>query len=387
MKFFEDKTAQYNKQGHYVCGDYYLCIKSIEGTVYILCDGVGSGTYANIAAINCASRLREHLRGGVPMRNAASMVAAAMHRARTESFPFAAFSIASILNDGSFDIFSYEAPEALLVRSGFAHVLQPTFFAAGLEAVGETSGTLEIGDSLILCSDGITQAGMGHGRGFGIGSAGVASFVTRNLAEGKATFSLPEAIAAYCADLSAGRHEDDTTLALLHCRPAVEVSCFTGPPSSKAKDQECVREFMAHPGEKIVCGSTTIDILSRELNLPVRKVQPVVASFASPPEYEIEGISLTTEGAIMLNQVYNILGEEPEEAEEEEGEQEDGVVARFCNMLTSADVIHFFVGGAVNEAHQALIFKQMGIMPRHRVLDNIMKKLQGMGKLVTERSY
>ena len=383
MKFFEDVTAQHVKTGYRVCGDHFLCIKTIEGTVAILCDGIGSGIYANIAATTCASRLAEHYRNGVPLRTATGMVAEAMHKARSEQFPFSAFVVAAILNDGHFDVYSYEAPDAIILRRGFAHVLQPTFFAAGLEAVGEVSGSLEIGDSLILTSDGVTQAGMGRGRALGIGSHEVAFFINRLLSEGKDATCLPEEITAYCAGLSAGRYEDDTSCALLHCRPALELSLFSGPPTSKVKDRECVNDFMSSPGGKIVCGSTTIDILSRELGVKATKKQPPIASYAIPPEYSLEGITLATEGALMLNQVFNILGEKLDDDDVDES----SVILRFNKLLTDADVVHFFIGDAVNEAHQALIFKQMGIMPRSRVLELMQNRLRRMGKLVTERRY
>ena len=384
MKFFEAVTSQHIKSGYKVCGDHFLCIKTIEGTVAILCDGVGSGIYANIAATCAVHRFAEHFNHGVSIRLAAEMVAESMHKARSQQFPFAAFVVATILNDGSFEVYNYEAPAALLLSRGFAHLLQPTFFAAGFEAVGEVTGTLEIGDSLILSSDGVTQAGMGRGRGLGVGSEGVARFANRQLSEGCEVVDLPQRITSYCAELSAGKFEDDTTCSLLLCRPAVELNIFSGPPSTKSKDKECVNDFLSSPGEKIVCGSTTIDILAREMGREVQKIQPSTASYASPPEYAIEGVAMATEGAIMLNQVFNILGETRDD--DDDGDDK-GVVSRFCELLSNADVIHFYIGEAVNEAHQALIFKQMGLMPRRRVIELMQNRLRKMGKLVTERRY
>ena len=91
----------------------------------------------------------------------------------------------------------------------------------------------------------------------------------------------------------------------------------------------------------------------------------------------------------MLNQVYNILGEEYE-GDNDDAESNDvdrGVVERFCAMLLKADVIHFFIGDSLNEAHSTRIFKQMGILPRKQVVTGIIAKLRRMGKLVTEKSY
>ena len=88
MKFFDDFRCQKNKHNHAVCGDYTLCERTETGTIYIVCDGIGSGIYANISAINCASRILELFRSGITIRVISEMVAASMHRARKEDIPF-----------------------------------------------------------------------------------------------------------------------------------------------------------------------------------------------------------------------------------------------------------------------------------------------------------
>ena len=109
-----------------------------------------------------------------------------------------------------------------------------------------------------------------------------------------------------CEEMMGGRFEDDTTLALLNCREANELTLMSGPPSKPSMDREYVDKFISMPGSKVVCGSTTADIVARETGRKVRIVK-IGNSFGMPPEYEIEGINLTADGVIMLNQVNNIL--------------------------------------------------------------------------------
>ena len=177
MKFFEDIVRQAIKNGKIVCGDSFLSERSFDYTEFVLCDGIGSGVYANIAAISCASRISELIRSGLSQGHACEMVADSMHRARQEEIPFSAFSAARILHDGQFAVYSYEAPEPILIRKGTATVLKPRFYTSGYEVIGESSGTLNLGDSLVLCSDGATQAGLGHGYTFGIGAEGLAEYL------------------------------------------------------------------------------------------------------------------------------------------------------------------------------------------------------------------
>ena len=379
MKFFEDTIAQELKHGQLVCGDACICERDERGTVVIICDGIGSGMYANIAAVSCVARLKELLNRDVSLRAAAEMVAASMHKAREAEIPFSAFSAASISQDGHFNIYTYESPPPVRITDGSAQALDPDFYTAGYEVVGEVSGTLDIGDSLVLFSDGVSQAGLGHGYAWGIGSEGVAAFIDKELAGGKKPTELPGSINAMAASVSGGSYEDDATCVLIHCREATQLTLLTGPPSRAAKDSEYVRDFMAMPGAKAVCGSTTTEIVARELKREAR-LCPVDASLGSPPEYLIDGIDMVTEGAVMLNQAYNLLDEPAENLT-------DGVVERLCKLMLKADAVHFMLGGAGNVAHSGILFKQIGLLPRKNAVRLIAEKLKSLGKLVTVKTY
>lgn len=378
-KFFADIVVQNLKHGQQICGDAFVCGRSEQGSFFIVCDGIGSGMYANIAAISCAARLEELLRLGVSLRAAAEMTAASMHKAREAEVPFAAFSAAQISPDGHYSVYTYESPEPIRIADGAGQALAPVFYTAGYEVVGEASGNLNIGDSLLLFSDGVSQAGLGHGYAWGIGSAGVAAFVNKELAGGCSPENLPRSINAMAAALSGGRFEDDTTCALIHCHEAAQLTLLTGPPSRAAKDSSYVQEFMALPGAKVVCGSTTTEIVSRELG-QTAQLCPVDLSFGSPPEYILSGIDLVTEGAVMLNQACNLLDEPTETLG-------NGVVERLCKMMHAADAVHFMLGGAGNAAHSGILFKQIGVLPRKKAVGLICEKLKTLGKLVTVRSY
>ncbi len=380
MKFIEDIVEQKHKQNYIVCGDTYICERSLESTFFVLCDGIGSGVYANIAAITCANRMAELYRSGVSMRDMSEMVADSMHRAREERIPFAAFTAVKILNDGLFIAYTYEAPDPVMIRDGLAVPLKPAIHAAEYEVIGETTGKLALGDSLIVVSDGITQSGLGRGSTFGIGTEGLVDFINRRSSHSENIHRLPGEVLEMSARVSGGRYEDDSSVAVLHCREAGELAILTGPPALKSKDREIVEKFMNAPGLHVVAGSTTADIVSRELGREVQLVEQG-RSIGVPPEYKIEGIDLVTEGAIMLNQVYNILDEDSENLDD------DSPVERFCAMLLEADVVTFFIGSAVNDAHTSLIFKQTGVRPRLSAIQLISQKLRELGKLVVEVKY
>lgn len=379
MKFFDDFTSQFNKDGMTVCGDHTLCARKPFGTFYVLCDGVGSGVYANISAIACSARLMQMLTDGISPRAACGTVAASMHRARREKIPFCAFTCAAVAPDGQYFAYNYEAPEPVLLRGGTAALMQPNFYEAGGEQYGECTGGLELGDGLLLFSDGVSQAGLG-GRRLGLGNAGVAQRANEWLQQDTPIYKLPEKVTALCAEISGGRYEDDTTAALLRCRAAEPLVILTGPPTKKSMDAEVVDRFLAAPGRHVICGSTTADIVSRRTGRPV-ELSRGPASPGSAPEYEMEGIDMTTEGAIMLSQVGNII------LEPEESYVEDSPAERLATLMKDADVITFMNGAVVNDAHQALLFKEVGVHPRERAVRELAEKLAALGKLVEIEKY
>ena len=380
MKFFDDFLCQTNKQNYTVCGDYCICERTAAGMIYVVCDGIGSGVYANISAINCASRILELFRRGISIRMTSEMVAASMHRARKEDIPFAAFSAAVILPDGQFTAYSYEAPNPILMKNNHATVLAPRFYTAEFEVIGEVSGLLQIGDSLLLFSDGVSQAGLGHGYGMGIGSDGVSDYINRNHKPHDSVANLPHRIVETCKTISAGNYEDDTTIVIIHCREAKELTLLTGPPSKQSLDHDYASDFMNASGQKVICGSTTTDIIARELGLDVVTLS-IGNSFSQLPEYWINGTDLVTEGAVTLNQVYNILDEPIERL------SGNSVAERLCLMLRESDAIHLMIGNASNTAHEDLIFKQIGVHLRKAAIQQIADKLKNIGKLVIKRYY
>lgn len=381
MKYFENNTIQKLKSGKIICGDVTLCDRSVERTIFILCDGIGSGVYANIAALTCANRLMELISSGQSMRAACEAVALSMHRARKQEFPFCAFSAVKIMNNGQFTVFVYETPDPIVIKNGYALRLKTEINAEALEVVGEISGMLDKGDSLLLFSDGVTQAGLGQDYTLGIGIDGITEYINRKIPQHDNVLELCQRVLGKTAKISGGRYADDTTIAVITCRDAKQLTVFTGPPVSRERDGEVVEKFLSQQGKHAVCGSTTSEVTAREMGEEIHFITMSMSLFGTPPEYEIKGIDLVSEGAIMLNQVNNILGEAKEKF------LEMTVVERLCLLFYEADVVLFMIGNAMNEAHGTMKFKQLGLMPRQTVLKIIANKLREMGKLVIEENY
>ena len=209
----------------------------------------------------------------------------------------------------------------------------------GHEVVAEITGRLTMGEGILLTSDGITQAGMGHGKPYGWTAEAMADYGDRLRRQGclrrpAGGVRLPGRPVFF----SDRGYHDDTTVAVLSCRRADVLNILTGPPSVRGLDDTYVRQFAALEGAKVVCGSSTAQIVSRVMDRTITAKQ-LSASYSQPPMYSIEGFDLVTEGAVTLNQVYNILGEDPETFDEYSG------VTDLCERMQGGGRHPFLCGG------------------------------------------
>ncbi len=375
-KYMEIAFAQGSKRPGGVCGDYILVDRTLEATTAIVADGIGTGIKARIAAVMCASRLMELIRVGFTLREACKKIVDTMHEARTKDVPFSAFSVCRVLNSGHATVVSYEIPAPILINNRLAAYLpKQRSFPMGLEMISEVNCMLDYGDAVVMVSDGVSQAGLGHQYKLGWGVKSACAFLNGCLIQGTSLKDLPARVLEKVREISGVSLGDDTTCFILFCREAKVLNILTGPPENRRKDKEVVEHFMGLKGLKVICGSSTAEMVARHLKVPV-EAKEMSQAFHRPPSYEIEGIDYTTEGAITLNQVYNILEEDVSRLEP------DSSVSDLCRLLHSSDTINFIVGTATNPGHETIAFRQMGILPREVIVQLIAERLKKMGKLL-----
>ncbi len=366
-------SAQAVKRRMLVCGDLVAEERAPDHATFVVLDGIGSGMKAHVAAQLFSSRLLSLLRQDFSTREACARIMATMHEARTKDVLFAAFTLVKVSNSGAAVIMSYEMPPPLLIESGSAAVARQRFYTLSNEVAGETLFQLEPGNGFLVLSDGITQAGMGGRLRGGWGIEGARDFVNQSLSAGKPAADLPGLLVAEAGRFGGG-YKDDATAALFTCRPGRTVHILTGPPSNPAGDKAAVDAFLAEDGMKVICGSTTADVCARHSG---RKITSSASENPfEPPERFMEGMDMVTEGALTLNQLYNLMGDPAAELDR------SSTVTRLLDLLRSADRIYFHIGGARNPGHGGQIFRQLGVLPRQAIIPLIAGKLRGEGKLV-----
>ncbi|MBE0534620.1 MAG: SpoIIE family protein phosphatase [Phycisphaerae bacterium] len=370
---FEVTLDQRSKHGQQVCGDAASVMRTESETAVMVCDGVGSGTAAHVAAQMCRARLEQLLAGGFSLREAFLCISSSMEQWKQPGKPYAAFTIAQIRGDGHAQIMGYESPAAVWVTPGQAQTLPMHRFMHDSVSGWEANCYLRTGEGLLLVTDGITQSGMDTLSG-GWQSEGMAEYVNSLLYKHTAD-NLAEQVQHKAADLNNRICHDDATVAWIVCRSACPMSLLIGPPAEKLMDMAVVERFMAMPGAKVVCGATTSTIVARVLGGEMRMEEEPM-SLITPPRYYLEGIDLITEGAVTLNQLNNVLELDPVNFDEV------SAVTELYDLLTAADRIHIFTGTGKNTAHEDVCFVQQGVLSREKIIPMIARKLRKQGKCV-----
>jgi hypothetical protein len=396
-------TAQSSKHPGTPCGDLVSVERNPVGATFLLTDGLGHGIRANISATFHSSLLLERVRGGASVRQAFADTVAILDHARGTDLPWAALSLAHFLPNGDATILAYEMPSPILIHGRHAQILPMRAIKTESGVLGEIHCVCRPGDSLLLVSDGITQAGLGQkmatisgpvsfqNRRFGNGNGpipslanmsnegwmidGVLREINLKLAEGMSVTNIAEHIHHKARQHWGREAGDDCTAMLMRCREGITANLFTGPPSTPKKDIQTVREFVQSEGFHIICGASTAQIAARELRRSL-DVEQDATSLISPPGYRIAGMDLVTEGAVCLNQLYNIIDAPPEKFEQK------NPVTELHTLLSVSDRVRFWVGAAVNPAGESIIFQQQGILHRRQIIPLLAEKLREKGKLV-----
>ena len=126
-----------------------------------------------------------------------------------------------------------------------------------------------------------------------------------------------------------------------------------GPPSSRDDADRMMSLFFSKEGKHIICGGTTSSIAAKYLG------KKVIASLSFdqsgiPPIATIDGVDLVTEGVITVSKVLeyakDYLGENKHY--ETWSVKKDGASLISRLLFEEATDINFYVGRAVNPAHQ-----------------------------------
>ncbi len=372
-----------NHIGEQLCGDHVDVINTEENsTVIVLADGLGSGVKASILSTLTSKIISTMISAGLPLEDCVSTIAATLPVCSVRGVAYSTFTLINIIENRTAEIIQYDNPKVILIRKGEVVDYPKNEMNIGGKKIVKSIIRLEENDVIVAMSDGCPHAGIGTSYNFGWKLEDIASFMADMSYAGHTAKTLSTLLVDECNKLYGGRPGDDATAVVVKVRRREPVNILFGPPSNRDDCNRMMALFFSKEGKHIVCGGTTSSIVSKYLGKPI-KASLKFLSADVPPIAEIDGVDLVTEGVITVNKVLEYARDyiEDNSSYDKWGYKNDGA-SQICRMLfEEATDINFYVGRAVNPAHQNPDLP-INFNIKMNLVEELSKCLRSMGKRI-----
>lgn len=343
-----------NHEGEQLCGDHVDIVEQGEdSSVIVLADGLGSGVKASILSTLTSKIISTMMAEGLPLEECVSTIAATLPICSVRGVAYSTFTIIHLIRNETAEIIQYDNPNVIMIRDMQLYDYQRIEQNIGGKRIFRSVIELKEGDVFVAMSDGCPHAGMGLVYNFGWKWEDIADFMATVVPAGYTAKTLSAMLVDECDKLYGFAPGDDATACVVKVRKREPMNLLFGPPRHRDDCNRMMSLFFSKEGKHIVCGGTTSSIAASYLGKQVKASLNFVKSDV-PPIAEIEGVDLVTEGVITISKVIeyakDALGNN--ELYSQWGYGHDGA-SLICRMLfEEATDINFFVGRAVNPAHQ-----------------------------------
>ena len=343
-----------NHVGEQLCGDHVDIVEQGDGsTVIVLADGLGSGVKASILSTLTSKIISTMLAAGLPIEECVSAIAATLPVCSVRGVAYSTFTIIHLRNNETAELIQYDNPQVILIRDEKNFEYPRTEMNIGGKKIFKSVIKLQEDDLFIAMSDGCPHAGIGMSYNFGWKREDIAAFMETICVAGYTAKTLSTILIDEVNKLYGGKPGDDATACIVRIRKRVPMNLLFGPPSNRDDCDRMMSLFFSKEGKHSICGGTTSSIAAKYLGKPLKATLSFERSDI-PPIAEIEGVDLVTEGVITINRVVeyakDYIEANTEYAEWSMKRDSASLIARL--LFEEATDITFFVGRAVNPAHQ-----------------------------------
>jgi len=372
-----------NKYGEQLCGDHVDIVEQGENsTVVVLADGLGSGVKANILSTLTSKIISTMMAEGMSIENCVSTIAATLPVCAVRQVAYSTFTIICILNGEEAEIIQFDNPNVILLRDGINIEYPMEWVKIEGKIIYKSRIPIFEGDIFIALSDGAIHAGVGLSLNFGWERKDIIKYMQTLYHVGFTAKTLTTILLDECNNLYGGKPGDDITVCTVKIRKREPMNLIIGPPANRDDCSKMMSLFFSKVGKHIVCGGTTSAIAANFLK------KPLIAKFDFidpniPPTGEIEGVDLVTEGVITINKVLAYANDylADNESYKQWSYKKDGAALIARLLFEEATDINFYVGKAINPAHQNPDLP-INFSIKMRLVDEFAECLKKMGKKI-----
>lgn len=371
-----------NKKGEQLCGDMVQLVKDGESTILVLADGLGSGVKANILSTLTSTIIATMISERMSVEECVSTIMATLPVCSVRGVAYATFTIIKVTNNSVAEIIQYDNPEVILLRNGKSYDYPKEARIISGKKILESKINLECDDVFIAMSDGAIYAGVGETLNYGWQRDNIVEYAESRYTQEMSAQAMSSLIVDACNDLYNNEPGDDTTVAAIRLRTRNAVNLMFGPPKDPQDANKMLALFFAKQGKHIVSGGTTSSITANYLGKPlitsVDYIDPEI-----PPTAKIDGVDLVTEGVLTINRVVeyakDYLGDK--QLCNQWRTKKDGASQIALMLFDEATDINFYVGRAINPAHQNPNLP-IGFNIKMQLVEELSQALKDMGKTV-----
>ncbi len=372
-----------NHVGEQLCGDHVELVEPDDDSVIVvLADGMGSGVKANILSTLTAKIVSTMLAAGMKLEDTVETIVATLPVCSVRGVAYSTFTIVRVINNEKAEIIQYDNPRVIMMRDGKNRELPFKSMDIAGKKIIKAETYLKEDDVFIAMSDGVEHAGVGVAYNFGWQRSNIIDYMETFSDVGFTAKTMATILMEETDRLYDGKPGDDATVCVVRIRKREPVNLIIGPPSSRDDCDKMMSLFFNKEGKHIICGGTTSTIAAKYLRKPLRTsldfLDPEI-----PPTATLEGADLVTEGVITINRVLEYAKDylKDNKSFEQWSYKKDGASLIAQMLFEDATDINFFVGKAVNPAHQSNALP-INFTIKMQLIKELAECLKQMGKKI-----
>lgn len=371
-----------NHYGEYLCGDHVDVVQqeNSDSKVVVLADGLKSGVKASILSTLTSKIISTMMAQGLSLEECVKTIAATLPISSEYGVAYSTFTIMHIIDNEVMNLIQYDNPMVIMIRDFHVVAYPKTETVIDGKKIYRSAIRLQENDIFVAMSDGCPGANATLSYNKNWKEEDIGAFVETLSPIGYTAKTLASILTEECNKLYDGKPIDDTTVCIVRVIRRCQINVIFGPPANPDDCDRMMSLFFSKAGKHIVCGGTTASIAAEYLGKPIRNSKKYNVKGA-PPMSEIEGVDLVTEGVVTIDKVLKYAKDyvARDEAYIEWSVQHDASALISRMLFEEATDVNFFVGRAVNPAHQDV---SINFNVKMSLAEDLCQCLRKMGKTV-----